>query len=395
MDLIRPRPGLTARAGLAGLALALTVLCAACDRKNAYVPPPPPAVTVSHPVKQQVTEYLEFTGTTQALESVDLRARVEGFLDSVNFADGAMVKEGDLLFRIQSQQYEANLQEAKAQLVSDQARLSRAETEYARAKRLFQEKAGPDTDVVKWEAERDSALAGMALDKAKIELAELDLSYTRIIAPFSGRIGRRQVDPGNLVGAGEKTLLATIIRFDPIYVYFTMNERDLLRVIELGRHNVKNHREVPLQMAISDSSGYPFTGQLDYVDLGVDPNTGTLLLRGIFPNPKINLLPGLFVRLRAAIATREALLVPERAVGVDQTGSFVLVVGDKNVVEQRSVTQGIVQDGLVAVEGKLSTEDRVIVNGLQRARPGAEVKPEEAPPPAAPAAAATSTAPKS
>jgi RND family efflux transporter MFP subunit len=395
MDLIRPRPGLTARASLAGLVLALTVLCAACDRKNAYVPPPPPAVTVSHPVKQQVTEYLEFTGTTQALESVDLRARVEGFLDSVNFADGAMVKEGDLLFRIQSQQYEANLQEAKAQLVSDQARLSRAETEYARAKRLFQEKAGPDTDVVKWEAERDSALAGMALDKAKIELAELDLSYTRIIAPFSGRIGRRQVDPGNLVGAGEKTLLATIIRFDPIYVYFTMNERDLLRVIELGRHNVKNHREVPLQMAISDSSGYPFTGQLDYVDLGVDPNTGTLLLRGIFPNPKINLLPGLFVRLRAAIATREALLVPERAVGVDQTGSFVLVVGDKNVVEQRSVTQGIVQDGLVAVEGKLSTEDRVIVNGLQRARPGAEVKPEEAPPPAAPAAAATSTAPKS
>ncbi len=395
MDLIPFRPGLTARASLAGLVLALTVLCAACDRKNAYVPPPPPAVTVSHPVKQQVTEYLEFTGTTQALESVDLRARVEGFLDSVNFADGAMVKEGDLLFRIQSQQYEANLQEAKAQLVSDQARLSRAETEYARAKRLFQEKAGPDTDVVKWEAERDSALAGMALDKAKIELAELDLSYTRIIAPFSGRIGRRQVDPGNLVGAGEKTLLATIIRFDPIYVYFTMNERDLLRVIELGRHNVKNHREVPLQMAISDSSGYPFTGQLDYVDLGVDPNTGTLLLRGIFPNPKINLLPGLFVRLRAAIATREALLVPERAVGVDQTGSFVLVVGDKNVVEQRSVTQGIVQDGLVAVEGKLSTEDRVIVNGLQRARPGAEVKPEEAPPPAAPAAAATSTAPKS
>lgn len=367
--------------------LALAALLAllgpsACDNRNAYVPPPAAKVTVAKPTVKNVTEYVEFTGNTQAVQSVNLQARVEGYLQDIKFEDGQLVKKGDLLFVIEPEPYKAKVLQAQAQVDSAKAALSQAEIEYKRAKNLYAEKAGPDTDVVKWQTTRDSDVAQLESAKAQLEQAKINYSYTHVTAPFNGRMGRHMVDKGNLVGATEKTQLSTIMQDDPLYAYFTLNERDLLHVIKAHEDMgmAPERRDVPLELGVSNQNDFPHKGKLDYSDLGVDPNTGTMLLRGIFPNPKYVLVPGLFVRLRAPLPERKAVLVPETAVGVDQQGHYVLVVNDKNVVEKRVVTVGsTVEGGMRIVDKGLTGEERVVVNGIQRARPGSQVTAEEAP----------------
>ena len=343
----------------------------------------PATVTVAKPATQSVTEYLNFTGNTAASDSVTLVARVEGYLEKVHFKDGAPVKSGDLLFTIQQDQYKAQLQQANAQVAAQQAALGHAKEELARYTGLFKEDAAPQTQVDRWQYERDSAAAALLSAQAQVELAKLNLGYTQVKAPFDGRIGRHLVDPGNVVGAaGVRTSLAEIERIDPLYVYFTINERDLLRVIEHRKQTSAPpiaERRIPIFFALSNEEGYPHEGRLDFASISVAPTTGTLQARGIFANPDRSVLPGLFVRVRIpALEKKNALLVPGDAVSFDQQGEYVLVVNDKNVVERRGVKTGSQVGGMLVIGEGLKPEDRVIVEGLLQAIPGRTVKPQQA-----------------
>lgn len=368
--------------------LAFTGLLISCEKPNQYEAPPPPTVTVSPPMQKTVTDYFEFTGNTQATASVDIRARVQGFLQSMSFQEGAIVKQGDLLFIIDPRTYQAAVDKAAADLELKKAELNKAEIEYQRNQRLIKENAASDKDLVNSRAARDSAKAALAASVAALDDAKINLGYTTIKAPLTGRIGRRMVDVGNLVGAGEYTLLTTIKTYDPMYVYFTINENQLLMLhkkyvkeraeaLERKSKNEKPEEKVPLQVGLANEEGFPHSGYIDFEDLGVDPTTGTMLLRGILPNPSpYPFLPGLFVRVRAPVGEREnALLVTERALGSDQLGSYLLVVNKDNVVEYRPVKVGTLHEGMRVIESGVKPDDLVVVNGIQKARPGAKVTP--------------------
>jgi RND family efflux transporter MFP subunit len=344
----------------------------ACEEKNTYVEPPPPKVTVAEPLQQEVIEYLEFTGNTRAYEEVELRARVAGFLKSMHFTPGTQVDMGDLLFVIDPREYQAELNASTAELNAARAMQHRAKIEYDRAKRVFDKGAGRETDVVKWRGERDVALAQIERAKAKVERANLNLSYTQVTAPINGRVSRNYVDIGNLVGEGEATLLTTISRYDPMYVYFNLNENDLLRVMSMWRNRVKEkgldpdkdsdaRAEIPLYLGLANEDGYPHEGIADFAESGVDTAT-----------------PGLFARVRMPVDKREkALMVTERAIGADQGGNYLLTVNSDNVVEMKPIRMGQLVDGLRVIEEGLQPGERVIVQGVQRARPGGKVDPEK------------------
>ena len=365
---------------------------AACgSQSNEYVEPPPPKVTVAKPLQQEVTDYLAFTGTTYAFEEVEVRARVAGFLQSMNFTPGTKVEKGDLLFVIDPREYQAELNAANAELSSAEAQLKRASIEFNRAEKLFKQKAGAETDVVKWRGQRDVASADVLRAKAKVEKAGLDLSYTQVTAPITGRVSRNLVDLGNLVGEREPTLLTTVTRYDPMYAYFNLNERDLLKVMAINRNKVQekgidlaedpvSEADIPVFLELANEEGYPHQGKLNFAESGVDEETGTLQLRGVFPNPGPVpvLIPGLFVSLRMPVDKRDnALLVTERAIGSDQGGRFLLAVNSENKVEKRPIRMGQLVDGLRVIEEGLQPDESVVVNGLQRARPGAKVDPEQ------------------
>jgi RND family efflux transporter MFP subunit len=361
------------------LASILLVLLVACKEKNVYAPPPPPRVTVSQAVRQEVTDYLELTGNTQAVNTVQLRARVQGYLEKVFFQDGQIVKQGQPLFLIEQDTYVAKLRQAEGQILTQEARLEHAKTEFARFSSLVQQKAAAQTDLDHWRDERDSAQGALLQAQAARDLARLDLSYTRINAPFAGRIDRRLKDPGNLVGAGESTILAEISRVDPIYVYFTVNDLDLRRLMgeTLEIPGQTQSKRLPVLIGLANEEGYPHQGYLDFAAVSLTTSTGTLLLRGVLPNPDGKILPGLYARVRLPVEEKSAaLLVPQKAVAYDQTGSYVLVVDDKNSVERRNVKTGPVVNGSVVIDQGLTGSERVVVEGLLYAIPGREVTPE-------------------
>ena len=372
---------------LGGIVFAL--LLAGCE-SNVYVEPPPPKVTTARPLMQDVTDYLEFTGTLDASEQAEVVARVSGVLQSMHFEPGTPVTEGDLLFVIEPEEYQADLQAAQAELAAGESNYDRANIEYGRAQKLFKQKAGAESDVVKWRVEREIASAEMLRAQAKIARAELNLGYTQVTSPFTGRVGRNLVDIGNLVGEGEATVLTEVTLYDPIFVYFNLNERDLLRVMKAIRENAEakglnpedmddDEIEIPLFLGLANEQGYPHEGRYDYADSAVDPETGTLQLRGTFENSQRppRLLPGLFVRIRMPEGERPDMpLVSERAIGNDQRGIYLMVVNAENLVERRSVKTGQRIDGLIVIEDGLQKDDRVVVKGVQRARPGRKVDPE-------------------
>lgn len=375
------------RSALRSLSWAATALMiffsfAGCEEKNVYAPPPPPQVAVSKPIQKTVTDYADFNGLTEATDYVEIRARVEGYLENINFQPGARVKAGDLLFVIDPRPFQAKLDEAKAELERRKAELKQAEATLKRKELAFKANAVSEVEVIQGRADRDVAKAAIQAALAAIDTAELNLAYTRIHAPISGRIGRELVDEGNLVGASERTLLTTIVRDDPIYVYFNVNERDLLRY-QQNALRLKPSREgkasTPVYLGLSDQAGYPFEGRIDFVDNRLDPSTGTIQVRGVFDNHEHLLWPGLFARIRVPTGTREsALLVPDLALGADQRGEYLLVVNVQNKVEYRPVKTGARSGNMRVIEDGIAADDLIIVEGLQRARPDLTVTPEPA-----------------
>ncbi len=351
---------------IAAVAAALAALSGACRKHPESARAAAPAVTVSRPVEKPVTEYLEMTGTVTASKSVNLVARVPGYLQRVNFKDGDIVQEGQLLFEIERQPYEQ-------QVALNEAALVRAQAELDRQQAMLSENATAQTTVENWVSQRDQA-------KAQLELARINLGYTSVTAPFTGRIGARQVDPGNLVGSTGPTVLATLEQLRPIYVSFNLNERDALHMRDLMRRaNIalkSNVGKAPVEVGLQNESGYPHVGVLDFTDNSLSTSTGTIALRAIFTNQDTTLFPGLFARVRIPLGgPRPMLVIPGSAIGNDQQGDFVYVVGSGDVVERRAIARGPLAPGGTAIREGLSAGDRVIVNGLLNARSGEKVAP--------------------
>lgn len=329
----------------------------------------PPKVTVQEPTTMELADAITFTGTVAASQSVDLVARVEGYLEEIYFEDGTFVDEGQLLFSIEPDQYEQNL-------LLNMASLRNAEQELVRQRALIEENATSVASLESAQSTRDQAAA-------QVRLSEINLSYTIVSAPFSGRIGPHLVDPGNLVGGtGSPTAIATLDRLLPIYVNFNLNERDALSIRDMVRAQTEvvtpGVGDVPVYVGLSNEAGYPHEGTLDFVNSSVDASTGTIQMRAIFANDDKLLFPGLFVRVRIPLEEpKPTLVVPNLAVSEDQQGSYVLVVDDTDVVRRKPVVTGPLQGTMRAITSGLDASDRVVVNGLINATPGAKVTPEE------------------
>ncbi len=355
----------------------LAVYVTACKEKPPPSPPPP-TVTVAQPVQRTVTDYLELTGNTQAIKTVQLVARVSGYLEKVFFQDGQIVQKGQLLFLIQQNTYQDTLRQNEAQILLQKAQLDYAEKQLIRYSNLLEQKATSQENVENWRYQRDSAQANLQAAEAARDLSRLNLSYTEITAPFDGRIDRRLQDPGNLVGSNQNTVLAEVNQIDPIYVYFTISDLDLARLMREAHWapGQADAKKWPVFAGLTSEEGYPHQGRLDFASISLAPTTGTLLLRGIFSNPDGKILPGLYARVRVPVKKGPALLVLQEAVGYDQRGSYVLIINEQNVVQRVSVRTGTLVDHLQVIEEGLTGKEWVVIKGLQKAVPGRQVTPD-------------------
>lgn len=358
------------------------VMITGCDQKRHTRELPTPEVTVGHPVNKEVTDFLELTGTTAALESVEVRARVKGWLQGVNFVPGTKVKKGDLLFVIDPRMFQAQVDKIEARLKGAQAEENLKNVNVKRAEQLLATASISQLQYDVQFAEQGVAQAQVGISEADLESARLDLDYTQVTAPISGNVSRNLVDAGNLVGAANETLLTKIVNDESIYVYFNLSERDVLTLINMHppktSQSGKKSGKISAYMSLSNETGFPHEGTIDFWEPELDPKTGTLQARAVFSNENGKLMPGLFGRIRIPIQKRKALLVPEIAVGVSQAGMYVLTVNNDNIVEQRLVKTGQLDGVLRVIEEGIKEDDRVIINGIQRARPGAKVNPQKA-----------------
>lgn len=371
---------------LAALSVAmLTCIAIGGCRRAAAVPPPPPVpeVEVARPLVREVTDHEDFTGQTEAFRTIDIRARVTGYLDHVNFTEGAEVEAGTTLFEIDPRPYQAEFDRSKATVVQGEARLNRLEADLRRAEILHTKRTISDEEYERVVADRADAKAGIEAAKASLELSQLNLEFTKVTAPIRGRLSRQYIDPGNLV-TGDETILTRIVSQDPMYVYFDIDERTMLRVRRLVLDSISTATAapaVPVLMGLADEEGYPHRGKIDFQENRVDAGTGTLRVRGLFPNATRVLAPGFFVRIRLPIGEPyQAIVVPEQAVGTDQGQKFVYVVDDQNQVVYRRIKVGRLHEGYRVVQEGLKTSELVVVSGLQRVRPGAKVQIKPAQP---------------
>lgn len=383
-----------AGAALAGV-LAAGALSGCQKAQSAKVDPAksaPPEVLVAQPVEGEVTDFEDFTGRSDAMKSVEVRARVTGYLEAVHFRDGSEVEEGDLLFEIDPRPYQAEVDRTDSTYAQAEARLRSADTEFQRTSALLRRGS-----VTREEYDLDAealaeARAGLGIQKAARDLARLNLEFTKVRAPITGRIGRGMVDPGNLVQADD-TMLTTIVSLDPMYVYFDVDERTVLRLRRLrreGKFASRDETTIPFLAALVDEEGFPHAGAIDYSDNRIDPSTGTLQARGVIPNPAPHVLsPGLFVRVRLQIGRPyRAILVQEQALGSDQGRKYLYVVDDAGKATYRPVKVGALNAGMRVIEEGLEKGERVVVSGLQRIRPGIQVAAKPAGEAGGPAAAA-------
>ncbi len=368
------------------LVLALiSLVCAleACGRKPGQFAPPPPDVTLVNPVEREVTTYLDHTGNVSPMESVEIRARVAGYLESVNFEPRAKVRAGDLLFVIEPAPYRAKVQQAVGSVNSQKSTLRIRQIELDKYANLGAKEAISELKLEDTKANRDMAEAELEKTKANLETSKIDLEYTHVRSPINGRVSRNLVDVGNLVGVSGATVLANVVNDDSVYVYFNLTEAELLSLTRKsinGKGSSLSHaEETPVYMGLADEKGYPHVGKLDYTDIRVDPGTGTVQVRAVFPNPKGLFYPGMFARVRVPSETRKAMLVPNVAIMSDQGGKYALVCDDGDIARVRRVSVGQVVDDMRVIESGLTLKDRVIVSGLQKTRPGSKVNPTSGP----------------
>ena len=358
-------------------ALTACGLLAACGRANQYAAPPPAKVTVAAPVARDVTGYFEATGNSAAVNSVDLVARVQGFVQAIGYKDGDFVKKGTSLFTIEPEPYRLKVDAAKASVNSAQASLAQAEADLKRQAELVPKQSTALSAYDQALAQRDTARANLQSAQSNEQQAEITYGYTDVTAPFDGVVSARQVSIGELVGAGTSpTVLSTIVQLDPIWVNFNVSETDVLRVraqLEKEGRTTADIIGMPVEVGTQTETGYPHSGKMDYVAPTVDPTTGTLTARAVFSNADRALLPGYFVRVRIPLHPRQALLVPDIAIGTSQAGRYVLVVNKDNIVEQRKVEPGQAVGELRVIESGLNKDDRVVIGGIMRAIPGQKV----------------------
>src|SRR5580698_5457178 len=371
-------PGFSALAAIVALALA-----GCSESRNAYVPPPPPKVVVTQPVQKPVTLYLELTGNTAPFRTVQLVARVQGYLETIDYKDGAAVTKGTQLFGIERDVYQAQLDQAMAQLAHDQAVLKGAQVDLAHYQQLAKTNAIPQQQMQDQQYTVEQDEATVKLDQANVETATINLGFTRVLAPFDGVVTNHLVDLGAIVGMSGPTTLATIVQLNPLYVYFTASEPQILTIRrDLAKRGeslrTTDLSDIPVEIGLQDEEGYPHKGHMDYVAPQFDTSTGTLTGRALFDNKDHALLPGMFVRVRIPIARQDkALLTRDDAIGTSQEGSYVLVVGPDNVVQRKIVKTGQKEGQLRVIESGLAAGDWVVTEGVQRACPGAKVEPQQ------------------
>jgi RND family efflux transporter MFP subunit len=350
------------------------------------VPPPQaeaPSVTVAKPIAKHLTEWDEFTGRLGAVASVEVRARVSGYLQSTHFKEGTEVKEGDLLFIIDPRRYDAELARATAEQARAQAALELASADAARAAKLVETRAISVEEADLKAKTRKGAEAALAAAQASVDAAKLEVEFTRVTAPISGRIARKLVTEGNLITGGPSgaTVLTNIVALDPIYCYFDVDENSALKYRELARTGKRPSalfNQIPAQMGLANQTGFPHEGKIDFVDNEISATTGSIRARGIFPNTDRLMAPGFFARVRIpGSGDYDAMLIRDTAIGSDQGRAFVYVVGADAKVTPRNIVTGPLEDGLRVIRDGLKADDRVVINGLMAIRSGAVVKAEE------------------